>query len=73
MEVIDATERITGRSVPWEIAPRRAGDPVATFADPAMAARLLNWQPAHGLDDIVASAWQWHSTHLDGYDESLSP
>ncbi len=73
MEVIDATERITGRSVPWEIAARRAGDPVATFADPTMAARLLNWQPAHGLDDIVASAWQWHSTHLDGYDESPSP
>jgi UDP-glucose-4-epimerase GalE len=73
MEVIDATERITGQSVPWEIAARRAGDPVATFADPTMAAQLLNWQPAHGLDDIVASAWQWHSTHLDGYDESPSP
>jgi UDP-glucose-4-epimerase GalE len=73
MEVIEATERITGRSVPWQIAPRRAGDPVATFADPTRAARLLGWHPAHGLDDIVASAWEWHSTHLDGYDDSLSP
>ena len=73
MEVIDATERITGRSVPWQIAPRRAGDPVATFADATKAARLLDWQPVHGLDDIVASAWEWHRTHLDGYDESPSP
>jgi UDP-glucose 4-epimerase len=73
MEVIEATERITGRSVPWQIAPRRAGDPVATFADPTKAAQLLDWHPAHGLDDIVASAWEWHSTHLDGYVDSPSP
>ena len=73
MEVIDTTERIIGRSVPWQIAPRRAGDPVATFADPSKAAELLDWHPAHGLDDIVASAWEWHSTHPDGYDESPSP
>jgi UDP-glucose 4-epimerase len=68
MEVIATTERLTGRSVPWQVAPRRAGDPVAVFADPTRAAKLLDWHPAHGLDDIIASAWQWHSTHLEGYD-----
>jgi UDP-glucose 4-epimerase len=72
-EVIAATERLTGRSVPWDSAPRRAGDPVAVFANPARAAQLLDWHPVHGLDDIVASAWQWHSTHLDGYDDPTSP
>ncbi|HEY0521000.1 MAG TPA: UDP-glucose 4-epimerase GalE, partial [Ilumatobacteraceae bacterium] len=56
MEVIAATERITGRPVPWEPAPRRPGDPVATYADPSRAATLFDWHPAHGLDDIVASA-----------------
>ncbi|MEP7112985.1 MAG: UDP-glucose 4-epimerase GalE [Ilumatobacteraceae bacterium] len=73
MEVIAATERISGRPVPWELAGRRAGDPVAVYADPTRAAGLLDWHPVHGLDDIVASAWKWHSTHLDGYDESPSP
>ena len=73
MEVIAATERLTGRLVPWQGAPRRAGDPVAVYADPTRAARLLDWHPHHDLDDIVASAWKWHSTHLDGYDESPSP
>ena len=68
MEVIATAERLTGRSVPWKAAPRRAGDPVAVFADPTRAAELLDWHPVHGLDDIIASAWQWHSTHLDGYD-----
>ncbi len=61
------------RSVPWQQAPRRAGDPVAIFADPTLAGRVLDWQPKHDLDDIVASAWNWHSTHLAGYDESPSP
>jgi UDP-glucose 4-epimerase len=67
MEVIEATERISGRSVPWEEAPRRAGDPVAVYADPARSRELLDWHPVHDLDDIITSAWQWHSTHLEGY------
>ena len=70
MEVINATERLTGRSVPWQAAARRAGDPVAVYADPTRAREVLGWYPEHGLDDIVASAWQWHCTHLDGYDDS---
>lgn len=67
MEIINTTERLTGRSVPWEVAPRRAGDPVSVFADPSRAAQVLGWYPEHALEDIIASAWQWHSTHLDGY------
>jgi UDP-glucose-4-epimerase GalE len=70
MDVIAATERVAGRSVPWQLAPRRAGDPVSTYADPAKIREVLDWHPQHGLDDIVASAWAWHSTHLDGYDTS---
>ena len=73
MEVIAATERISGRQVPWTAAPRRAGDPVAVFANPTRASDLLDWHPAHGLDDIIASAWNWHSSHLDGYDSTPSP
>jgi UDP-glucose-4-epimerase GalE len=72
MEVIEATERLTGEQVPWERAPRRTGDPVTVYADPRRAASVLDWHPVHGLDDIVASAWQWHSTHLDGYASTSS-
>jgi UDP-glucose-4-epimerase GalE len=73
MEVIAATERISGQKVPWTAAPRRAGDPVAVFANPSRASELLGWHPEHGLDDIIASAWNWHSSHLDGYDSAPSP
>ena len=67
LQVIEATERISGREVPYELAPRRPGDPVATFADPTRITATLGWTPTRTLDDIIASAWQWHSTHLDGY------
>ncbi len=67
LDVIRATERIAGRPVPHEIVGRRAGDPVSTYADPARIEAVLGWRATHGLDEIVASAWRWHSTHLDGY------
>jgi UDP-glucose 4-epimerase len=67
LEVISATERASGRTVPYEVVGRRAGDPVATFADPTKIKATLGWHPTRDLDDIVNSAWAWHSTHLDGY------
>ena len=66
-EVLEAAERASGRPVPHELAPRRPGDPAAVFADNRRAAELLGWHPRYGLDDILASAWAWHSTHLEGY------
>lgn len=66
-DVIAATERASGVAVPRELAPRRAGDPVRIFADNSKARRVLGWQPVYGIDEIVASAWRWHSTRPDGF------
>jgi UDP-glucose-4-epimerase GalE len=67
LEVIAAAERAAGRTVPYTIGPRRSGDPVASYADPTLVRQTLGWTATKSLDDIVASAWAWHSTHLDGY------
>jgi UDP-glucose 4-epimerase len=72
LDVIRATERIAGVSVPHVLGPRRSGDPVSTFASPDHAARVLGWRARRSLDDIIASAWRWHSTHPDGYDTAVS-
>jgi UDP-glucose-4-epimerase GalE len=66
-EVLAAAEKLTNRSVPHELAPRRPGDPVALFADNGRARDLLGWYPEFGLDQILESAWSWHSNHLHGY------
>jgi len=60
-EVVQAVERISKRKVPYDIAPRRSGDPAVLVAASDRACAELGWRPTHtNLDDIIASAWQWH-------------
>ena len=66
LEVVKATEQIGQCTVPVEWSPRRAGDPVSVYADPTQVRDVLGWEPRHGLDTIIETAWRWHSTHLDG-------
>jgi UDP-glucose-4-epimerase GalE len=68
-QVLAAAQQASGRPVPAVDAPRRSGDPVALFADYSKANKVLGWEPKHDLGQIVASAWAWHSTHPNGYDE----
>jgi UDP-arabinose 4-epimerase len=58
-EVIAAVERVTGQRVPLTVGPRRAGDPPALIADPALARAALKFEPKHSdIDTIVATAWR---------------
>jgi UDP-glucose-4-epimerase GalE len=67
-EVIERVERITGRKVPWTLAPRRPGDPAILYASPHKAQSELHWTPRYpDLDTIVGTAWEWHRTHPRGY------
>ena len=67
-EVIDATERVSGRKVRVENGPRRAGDPPGLVASSRRAVDVLGWSPSHkSLDGIIASALAWHERHPDGY------
>ncbi|MBN2566857.1 UDP-glucose 4-epimerase GalE [Candidatus Woesearchaeota archaeon] len=67
-EIIGAVKRVTRKDFAVEQAPRRPGDPPELVADPGNIGRELGWTPAHSrIDDIVASAWKWHSTHPDGF------
>ena len=60
-EVIAAASEVTGREIPFEIAPRRAGDPAVLVASSDKARRELGWTPVHtSLAPILDSAWRWH-------------
>ena len=67
LEVIEGTKRVSGVDVPVVRAPRRPGDPTAVYADNRLAREVLGWEARHDLDEILASAWAWHSSHPDGY------
>ncbi len=63
-DVLEAAQRAAGRPVPSQESDRRPGDPIALWADNTRARDLLGWSARYDLDDIVKSAWSWHSTHL---------
>ncbi|MCZ4304379.1 UDP-glucose 4-epimerase GalE [Zoogloeaceae bacterium G21618-S1] len=67
LEVVKAFEQASGKSVPYRIAPRRAGDIAQCYADPALALAELGWRAEHGLADMCADAWRWQSGNPDGY------
>ena len=68
-EVIDTARRVTGREIPAEIGPRRAGDPPVLVASSDEIRSKLGWEPRyHSLESIVETAWAWHQRHPQGYE-----
>lgn len=65
MEVLRATERVTGSVVPFKLGARREGDPAVLVADSRKLQSLLGWRPQYGvLDDIIQTAWEFHRTRI---------
>lgn len=73
-EVIQTCERITEKSITCHEQPRRAGDPPELVADPSKAQSTFGWKAQQSdLEDIIASAWKWHSEHPNGYPSASKP
>jgi UDP-glucose 4-epimerase len=64
-EVFSATQRVIQRPIQYQVAGRRLGDPPRLVADSSKARTQLKWRPKHpSLDQIILSAWRWHSQRL---------
>ena len=58
LEIIAAVERVTGRKIAYEFAPRRVGDPAILVATNQKAQKVLNWQPDYvNIDEIIQTTW----------------
>jgi UDP-glucose 4-epimerase len=58
MEVLRAVESVTGRKVPYRIAPRRDGDAAELVADSGKLQRTLRWKPRRSsLTELVSDSW----------------
>jgi UDP-glucose 4-epimerase len=72
-QVIETAREVTGRDIPFENAPRRAGDPPQLVGDSRKAREVLGWKPQFAeLEKIIQSAWKWHTAHPDGYEDRRS-
>jgi UDP-glucose 4-epimerase len=59
-QVVAAVERVSGKSLAVDVAPRRPGDMGMVVANTAKLSKLLNWKPRYDdLDKIVETALNW--------------
>jgi len=68
LEIIAAFERITGKTINYQIVERRTGDIAENYADPGLALRELNWKTEKKLDDMVTDTWRWQTQNPNGYE-----
>lgn len=67
LQMVKAFEAASGRTVPYKIVPRRAGDIASCYADPAKAKAELGWEAKFGLERMMQDAWRWQSQNPNGY------
>lgn len=67
LELMHAFEATSGRTIPYEIAPRRPGDVASCYADVSKAARELGWKATRSIDQACEDSWRWQSSNPDGY------
>ncbi|HLD94961.1 MAG TPA: UDP-glucose 4-epimerase GalE [Anaerolineales bacterium] len=74
LEVVEMARNVTGHPIPSLETPRRPGDPARLVASPALIQKELGWEAKHSsLEEIISSAWDWHSKHPHGYSEAKAP
>ncbi|MBF6976531.1 UDP-glucose 4-epimerase GalE [Streptococcus macedonicus] len=70
LQILEAARKVTGKEIPAELADRRPGDPDILIASSDKAREVLGWKPQFDdIEKIIASAWAWHSSHPNGYND----
>ena len=68
LEVVQTAEKVCGKKIPTQEAPRRPGDPTCLIASAKKAQDVLRWIPNYPtLEQIISSAWNWLQKHPQGY------
>ncbi len=69
LTALAACRRITAHDIPAQHADRREGDIPVTLANHDLAEQRLGWCPGHDVDHMITTAWNWHRSNPDGFDE----
>lgn len=67
LEVVQAFEKASGRTVPYKISPRRSGDIASCYSDPSNAERYLGWKAERDLAAMCRDYWVWQKKNPQGY------
>ncbi|WP_101757105.1 UDP-glucose 4-epimerase GalE [Oceanicoccus sp. KOV_DT_Chl] len=67
LQMVAAFEQASGKKIAYQLVDRRPGDVASCYADPAFAAKELNWVAARGIAEMTADSWRWQSQNPNGY------
>ncbi len=67
LELVAAFEKASGVKIPYEITPRRPGDPPTVYADATKAKEVLGWEAELTIDDMCRDSWNWQKNNPEGY------
>ena len=67
LDVVKAYEKACGKTIPYEIKPRRAGDIATCYSDATKAKNELGWEAQYGIEEMCADSWNWQKNNPDGY------
>jgi len=67
LQIVKTFEKVTGRTIPYEVVDRRPGDVASCFASSYLAERELGFKAEMTLDDMCRDAWNWQSKHPNGF------
>jgi UDP-glucose 4-epimerase len=72
LDLVHAFEAASGKKIPYEFAPRRAGDLAEYYADPSLAETELHWKTSLTLQEACKDTWNWQSHNPNGYTKEES-
>uniref|UniRef100_A0A4W4H1J2 UDP-glucose 4-epimerase n=1 Tax=Electrophorus electricus TaxID=8005 RepID=A0A4W4H1J2_ELEEL len=67
LQMVNAMEKVSGKEIPYKIAPRRNGDIASCYADPRLAETELGWKASFGLERMCEDLWRWQSQNPTGF------
>jgi UDP-glucose 4-epimerase len=68
LDIVKAFERVSGRKIACQIAPRRPGDVASCYSDPKRAYEAIGWRSSRGLDEMCGDTWRWQHVNPNGYE-----
>jgi UDP-glucose 4-epimerase len=60
LDILHAFERASGKKIPYEVVKRRKGDVAGSYADPALAIKILGWNTNLDVSAICSDTWRWN-------------
>jgi len=67
LDLVNAFEKVNNIKIPYEFAPRRAGDLAMTYANPDKSLEMLGWKAEYNIEDMCRDSWNWQKNNPKGY------